>query len=53
LFAAIIILFYLVFVVIQTMRHRAFFAEPKRNGRHARHQGLHTGPQTDRLPITC
>jgi Ca2+/H+ antiporter len=53
LLAAIIILFYLVFVVIQTMRHRAFFAEPKRNGRHARHQGLHTGPQTDRLPITC
>jgi Ca2+:H+ antiporter len=43
LFAAITILFYLVFVVIQTMRHRAFFAEPKRNGRHARHQGLHHG----------
>jgi Ca2+:H+ antiporter len=43
LLAAIIILFYLVFVVIQTMRHRAFFAEPKRNGRHARHQGLHHG----------
>ena len=37
LFAAITILFYLVFVVIQTMRHRAFFAEPKRNGRHTRH----------------
>jgi Ca2+:H+ antiporter len=43
LFAAITILFYLVFVVIQTMRHRAFFAEPKRNGRHTRHQGLHHG----------
>lgn len=25
------------------MRHRAFFAEPKRNGRHTRHQGLHHG----------
>jgi len=32
LFAAITILFYIVFVVIQTMRHRAFFAEPKGSG---------------------
>jgi Ca2+:H+ antiporter len=32
LFAAITILFYVVFVVIQTMRHRAFFAEPAGNG---------------------
>jgi Ca2+:H+ antiporter len=36
LFAAITILFYIVFVVIQTMRHRAFFAEPAGNG----HGGL-------------
>jgi Ca2+:H+ antiporter len=36
LFAAITILFYLVFVVIQTLRHRAFFAEPKGNGHDAR-----------------
>src|SRR5262245_24467624 len=34
LFATITILFYVVFVVIQTMRHRAFFAEPK-NGNKA------------------
>jgi len=32
LFATITILFYIVFVVIQTMRHRAFFAEPAGNG---------------------
>ena len=32
LFAAITILFYIVFVIIQTMRHRAFFAEPEGNG---------------------
>jgi Ca2+:H+ antiporter len=36
LFAVITILFYIVFVVIQTMRHRAFFAEPAGNG----HGGL-------------
>jgi Ca2+:H+ antiporter len=33
LFAAITILFYVVFVIIQTARHRAFFAEPV-NGNH-------------------
>ena len=32
LFAAITILFYVVFVVIQSMRHRAFFSEPEGNG---------------------
>ena len=32
LFASITVLFYIVFVVIQTMRHRAFFAEPEGNG---------------------
>ena len=32
LFASITVLFYVVFVVIQTMRHRAFFAEPAGNG---------------------
>jgi Ca2+:H+ antiporter len=36
LFAAITVLFYVVFVVIQTVRHRAFFAEPAGNG----HGGL-------------
>ncbi len=34
LFAVITVLFYIVFVVIQTVRHRAFFAEPEGNGRH-------------------
>lgn len=34
LFATITILFYAVFVVIQTMRHRAFFAEPINGGMH-------------------
>ena len=33
LFASITVLFYVVFVIIQTMRHRAFFAEPAGNGR--------------------
>ncbi len=33
LFAVITVLFYIVFLVIQTMRHRAFFAEPEGNGR--------------------
>jgi Ca2+:H+ antiporter len=33
LFAIITVLFYIVFLVIQTMRHRAFFAEPEGNGR--------------------
>jgi Ca2+:H+ antiporter len=32
IFAAITSLFYVVFVIIQTMRHRAFFAEPAANG---------------------
>ena len=32
LFASITVLFYVVFVVIQTVRHRAFFAEPAGNG---------------------
>ena len=35
LFAVITILFYAVFLTIQTVRHRAFFAEPKGNGNHA------------------
>jgi len=34
LFAIITVLFYIVFVIIQTVRHRAFFAEPESNGRH-------------------
>lgn len=32
LFAAITLLFYAAFVLIQTMRHRAFFDEPEQNG---------------------
>jgi Ca2+:H+ antiporter len=32
MFAAITILFYVVFIIIQTMRHRAFFAEPVAEG---------------------
>jgi Ca2+:H+ antiporter len=32
LFASITVLFYVVFVIIQTVRHRAFFAEPVGNG---------------------
>jgi len=32
LFASITVLFYVVFVIIQTVRHRAFFAEPTSNG---------------------
>ena len=32
LFASITVLFYVVFVIIQTVRHRAFFAEPAGNG---------------------
>ncbi len=34
LFAVITVLFYIVFLVIQTLRHRAFFAEPEGNGQH-------------------
>jgi Ca2+:H+ antiporter len=33
LFAVITVLFYAIFLIIQTMRHRAFFAEPVGNGR--------------------
>jgi Ca2+:H+ antiporter len=32
LFAVITVLFYIVFLIIQTVRHRAFFAEPEGNG---------------------
>jgi Ca2+:H+ antiporter len=35
LFAVITILFYAVFLTIQTMRHRAFFAQPEPNGQTA------------------
>jgi Ca2+:H+ antiporter len=34
LFAVITVLFYIVFLIIQTMRHRAFFAEPEGDGGH-------------------
>ncbi|HZP08847.1 calcium:proton antiporter [Methyloceanibacter sp.] len=34
LFAVITVLFYIVFLIIQTMRHRAFFAEPESDGAH-------------------
>jgi Ca2+:H+ antiporter len=46
LFAAITVLFYLVFVVIQTLRHRAFFAEPVNgdsDGFEPVHRGVATG----------
>jgi Ca2+:H+ antiporter len=44
LFASITILFYVVFVIIQTMRHRAFFAEPSHSSRTKReHDALHGG----------
>src|SRR5262249_56230774 len=33
LFASITVLFYVVFVIIQTVRHRAFFAEPSHSDR--------------------
>jgi Ca2+:H+ antiporter len=36
LFAVITILFYVLFLTIQTMRHRAFLAEPQGNGDHNR-----------------
>jgi len=35
LFASITVLFYIVFVIIQTARHRAFFAEPSHSHSHA------------------
>lgn len=38
LFAVITILFYVVFLVIQTVRHRAFFAEPDANGNGNHHR---------------
>lgn len=31
MFVSITVLFYIVFLIIQTMRHRAFFAEPRKN----------------------
>jgi Ca2+:H+ antiporter len=34
LFAVVTVLFYVIFLIIQTMRHRAFFAEPVGNGQH-------------------
>jgi Ca2+:H+ antiporter len=48
LFATITILFYLVFVVIQTMRHRAFFAEP----RHRRGETASTAKEPDHRPAS-
>ena len=41
LFAAIPILFYAVFIVIQTVRHRALFDEPEGNGKQARQAPVH------------
>jgi Ca2+:H+ antiporter len=34
LFAVVTVLFYAIFLIIQTVRHRAFFAEPVGNGSH-------------------
>jgi Ca2+:H+ antiporter len=41
LFAAIPILFYAVFIVIQTARHRALFDEPEGNGKRAHQATVH------------
>jgi Ca2+:H+ antiporter len=41
LFAAIPLLFYAVFIVIQTVRHRALFDEPEGNGKRARQAATH------------
>jgi Ca2+:H+ antiporter len=52
LFAVITVLFYIVFLIIQTVRHRAFFAEPKGNGRHGmfeEEEALHSAPQSGSL----
>ena len=38
LFAVITILFYVIFLIIQTVRHRAFFAEPDANGNGNHHR---------------
>jgi Ca2+:H+ antiporter len=43
LFMAVTLLFYAVFIFIQTMRHRAFFAEPKENHGDASHATLGRG----------
>jgi len=42
LFASITVLFYVVFVIIQTVRHKAFFAEPSHSSR-GEHDALHGG----------
>ena len=44
MFVAITVLFYAVFLVIQTMRHRAFFAEPTNNNHHNSAQLLRAHP---------
>jgi Ca2+:H+ antiporter len=53
LFASITVLFYVVFVIIQTVRHKAFFAEPSHSGRIEReHDALHGGSGRNCSPFT-
>ena len=47
LFAAITLLFYAVFVIIQTMRHRTFFAEPEQGPQDAQPRGA----RADEAPV--
>jgi Ca2+:H+ antiporter len=51
LFATITILFYVVFVIIQTARHRAFFAEPV-NGENGGHAALMRQEMPQHRPAT-
>lgn len=48
LFASITVLFYIVFVIIQTVRHRAFFAEPSHSHSHESN-ALHGGSRGSSL----
>ena len=48
LFASITVLFYIVFVIIQTARHRAFFAEPSHSHSHES-DALHGGSRGSSL----
>ncbi|ODR98155.1 calcium:proton antiporter [Methyloceanibacter methanicus] len=52
LFAAITLLFYAVFVIIQTMRHRTFFAEPEQGPQDAQPQDAQPhGTRADEDPL--
>jgi Ca2+:H+ antiporter len=51
MFFSITVLFYIVFLIIQTMRHRAFFAEPKNNRHKSKMERAraHPSPSTGSL----